>query len=182
MGKARTSTGCACLSIGNLARTHQENLKAKIRFLLKNERSGYSLAASDLYQSLYIRLMRTPNLRAQTKAGFLALCNKILRNLLVSYARKRKHLRQKQGGSLPERLPAIPVEVESDGWTEKRKRFCRSLERLQERFPHKAQIARMIFVGYKTPQICAALGKDKGYVDRHWASAKIFLEADVLKA
>ncbi len=156
---------------------NHKQLSAKARYLLRHERLGHSLAPSDLLQSLYLRLHPIPTTKLQDKNGFLGLCHRMMKNLLVDHARKKKHLKQKLGGSLPERLPAQSNRNLSD----RRQILDLALQHLEGKFPHKAQIARMMLAGEKAGQIGAALGKDKGYVDRHWASARKYLEAEVTR-
>jgi RNA polymerase sigma-70 factor (ECF subfamily) len=60
------------------------------------ERTGHTLQTSALVNEAYIRLIDWKKVRWQNRAHFFGVCAKLMRNILVDYARKQRYA--KRGG------------------------------------------------------------------------------------
>lgn len=69
--------------------------RSKLRF----ERSGHTLNTTALVNEAYLKLVQVDRLRYQSRAHFLAIAARAMRNILVSHARRRKRI--KRGGGAP---------------------------------------------------------------------------------
>lgn len=63
---------------------------------LNGERAGHTLQTSALVNEAYMRLIDWKEVRWQNRAHFFGVCAKLMRNILVDYARHRHY--QKRGG------------------------------------------------------------------------------------
>src|SRR6185503_5841458 len=70
---------------------------------MKKENADHTLQTSALVNEAYIRLVDQKNTRWQNRAHFFAIAAKIMRRILLNYARDEK--REKRGGT------AIPVSL-----------------------------------------------------------------------
>jgi RNA polymerase sigma factor (TIGR02999 family) len=74
---------------------HQE-LHRIARGCMAGERPGHSLQASALVNEAYIRLIDTQRVSWQDRAHFLSMAARLMRRILVDYARTKQY--QKRGG------------------------------------------------------------------------------------
>jgi RNA polymerase sigma-70 factor (ECF subfamily) len=63
---------------------------------MAGERAGHSLQATALVNEAYMRLIDVQHVNWQNKAHFLAMAARLMRRILVDYARSRSY--QKRGG------------------------------------------------------------------------------------
>lgn len=70
------------------------DLKSIARHRLSNERSGHTLQATALVHEAFLRLSQGDTLDIKDRNHLLALSSRIMRNVLVDYARKRNSKRR----------------------------------------------------------------------------------------
>jgi RNA polymerase sigma factor (TIGR02999 family) len=68
---------------------------------LKSERSGHTLQPTALVNEVYLRLVDQQSATFQSRAQFFGLAARLMRNILVDHARKRRTAKR---GSEPYRL------------------------------------------------------------------------------
>jgi RNA polymerase sigma factor (TIGR02999 family) len=73
-----------------------EELRATARRKLRDERSGHTLNSTALVHEAYLKLVQLDRVEWQSRAQFLAIAAKAIRNILVNHALRRK--RVKRGG------------------------------------------------------------------------------------
>src|SRR5262252_4903859 len=66
---------------------------------MRGERSGHPLQTTALVNEAYLRLIDTDGMRWQNRAHFYAVAAKLMRHILVDFARSRNEL--KRGGGAP---------------------------------------------------------------------------------
>ena len=66
---------------------------------MAGERSGHTLQTSALVNEVYLRLVDLREVSWHNRSHFLAVCAKLMRQILTDYARSR--LRLKRGGGVP---------------------------------------------------------------------------------
>src|ERR1700757_270540 len=74
---------------------HQE-LQRIARGCIRRERPGDSFQATALVHETYLRLVDTQHMNWQNRAHFLAMAARLMRRILVDYARSKGY--QKRGG------------------------------------------------------------------------------------
>jgi RNA polymerase sigma factor (TIGR02999 family) len=71
-------------------------LRGLARFHLRRERAGHTLSTTALAHEAYLRLTQIERLGLEDRAHFLALASRVMRRVLIDYARRRN--RQKRSG------------------------------------------------------------------------------------
>ena len=150
---------------------------AELRRLAKRrmrlERPDHTLQTSALINEAYLRLVDVRNVHWQNRAHFFALCARLMRRILVDYARTRHYV--KRGGGVqpisldqslavaPERSPDL-VAVDD------------ALHALAEVDARKAQVVELRFFGGLTVEEAAEVLKvSPETVRRDWKLAKVWL-------
>lgn len=73
-----------------------EELRRIARRCLRHERARHSLAATALVHEAYVRLIDTQRVKWQDRTHFLAMSARIMRQILVDHARRKRY--QERGG------------------------------------------------------------------------------------
>src|SRR5215208_4893646 len=76
-----------------------EELHRLARRYMGRERSGHTLQTSALVNEAYVRLIDWKNVRWQNRAHFFAVSARLMRRILVDFARDRQYLKR-GGGAL----------------------------------------------------------------------------------
>lgn len=137
------------------------------------ERSGHTLQTTALINEVYLRLLGSREVSWQNRSHFLAVCAKLMRQILTDYARAR--LSQKRGAgqasvSLDSNLsvlgePRVDLLALDD-----------ALNRLAAFDQRKSKIVELRFFGGLTAEETAeALGVSAETVHRDWKFAKVWL-------
>jgi RNA polymerase sigma factor (TIGR02999 family) len=150
---------------------HQE-LHRIARACMRGERAGHSLQATALVNEAYLRLIDVQHVDWQNRAHFLAMSARLMRRILVDFARKRQY--QKRGGgaqqiTLNESLLVTPpgrTLVDLDD----------ALEALTKFDERKARVVEMrFFGGLSVDETAAVLKVSPDTVMRDWRLAKAWL-------
>jgi RNA polymerase sigma factor (TIGR02999 family) len=140
---------------------------------LRNEKSCHTLQTTALVNEAYLRLVAIDGIRWQDRAHFFAISSRMMRRILVDFARSREYL--KRGGkmqqvSLDETLLASP-EKEID-----LVKLDDALNRLSEEDERKSKVVEMrFFGGMSVEETAEALGISAVTVMRDWKFAKLWL-------
>jgi RNA polymerase sigma-70 factor, ECF subfamily len=151
---------------------YQELHQAAHRYMAR-ENSGHTLQTTALVNEVYLRLFDLGELSWQNRAHFLAVCARLMRQILIDYARSRRRL--KRGGGVENvplegelRVPGDPsvgVLALDDA--------LKSLAVFDER---KSRVVELRFFGGLTADETAeALGISCETVLRDWKIAKVWL-------
>jgi RNA polymerase sigma factor (TIGR02999 family) len=84
-----------------------DELRTMARRKLRHERSGHTLDTTALVHEAYLKLVHLDPTQWQSRAHFLAVAARAMRNILVNHALRRKRL--KRGGG------AVHVQIEGTG-------------------------------------------------------------------
>lgn len=156
-----------------------KELRRLAHYQLQAERPDHTLQSTALVHEVYLRLFRGRPKEFQNRAHFIAVASRIMRQVLVDYARERR-AGKRDGGCriLLECLDAMPVNGDAelialdDALSE--------LTRLDER---QGRIVEMkFFGGLSAPEISEALGLSRATVDRDWATARLWLHRQMSRA
>jgi RNA polymerase sigma factor (TIGR02999 family) len=137
-----------------------------------------TMQPTELVHELYLRLPGVREFDWQSRAQFLNVAAKMMRNIIVDHARKR--LSVKRGGGLAE------VELPSDlGAPESRLDVLvvhDALDRFAKRYPRQAHVVELRFFGGLTAEEVCEVLKSTGIesslrtVERDWTFAKAWLQ------
>ena len=151
---------------------YQELHQAAHRYMAR-ETSGHTLQTTALVNEVYLRLFNLRELSWQNRAHFLAVCARMMRQILIDYARTRRRLKRGGGkdnvsldGEL--RIPGDPcVGVLA---------LDEALKSLAAFDPRKSQVVELRFFGGLTAgETAEALGISSETVLRDWKIAKVWL-------
>jgi RNA polymerase sigma-70 factor (ECF subfamily) len=150
-----------------------EELRRVASRQMAGERESHTLQTTALIHEVYVRLVDVPSASIRNRAHFFAMCARLMRNVLVDFARSRGY--QKRGGgaahvALDEALIVSPAPdpdlVELDA----------ALERLAAFDRRKSQVVELrFFGGLSVEDTAEALDVSPETVMRDWKVAKAWL-------
>jgi len=156
-----------------------DDLHRAARRYMADERSDHTLQATALVNEAYLRLLDSAHPSWQSRAHFFAVCGRIMRRILVDWARSRQAL--KRGSDVP------PLELQEAAAVTGRPgtdlvAIHDALEALAALDPRKAQIVELRFFGGLTAKETAeVLRVSEETVLRDWKLAKSWLRRELNK-
>jgi RNA polymerase sigma-70 factor, ECF subfamily len=173
-----------------------EELRQLAQRHLRRERSDHTIQKTALVNEAFVRLVGQQSVDWQSRAHFIGLASKLMRRVLVDYARAR--LADKRGGgagvlSLDEM--AAPEADEAPDTTptalqhldahtqEEVSAIDQALQRLEQIDVRQAQIVEMrYFGGLTVEQTAEAVGISEATVKREWTLARAWLRRELGKS
>jgi RNA polymerase sigma factor (TIGR02999 family) len=142
------------------------------RYMMR-ERSDGTLQTSALVNEAYIRLIDARHIPWQDRAHFFAVSAKLMRRILVEFARRRAY--QKRGGGMP-RVALEDAAVASPDRSEDVVALDDALNALAEFDPRKAKVVELRFFAGLTPlETAEVLDLSPRTVFRNWRLARSWL-------
>jgi RNA polymerase sigma-70 factor, ECF subfamily len=157
-----------------------QELRRMAHRYLAGQRPGHTLQTTALVHETYLRLVDCRQVRWQDRSHFLAVTAKLMRRILVDYARSRNA--NKRGGAVP------PVSLdESLDFAPPRSAdlvaLDDSLEALATIDPRKSKVVELkFFGGLDTGEIAEVLEVSQQTVLRDWKLAKVWLLRELSRA
>jgi|SRR5580658_9578747 RNA polymerase sigma-70 factor (ECF subfamily) len=143
------------------------------RRCLSRERSEHTIQATALVHEAYVRLVGIKDVQWQDRAHFFAVGARVMRRVLVDYARARGRAKREGGVHLESFSDALLVTSEPDPMVV---RLDEALEKLADFDSRKAQVVEMRYFGGLTAvEIAAVLRISPQSVHRDWSLAKSWL-------
>jgi RNA polymerase sigma-70 factor, ECF subfamily len=140
---------------------------------LRQERADHTLQPTALVHEAYLRLLGQKNLTLANRSQFFAMAAKMMRRILVDYAKSRH--RQKRGG-LQQKIPLDEVPCLSQERAASLVALDDSLKRFAELYPRKSQVVELrYFGGLSVEEAAEVLHISKPTVMRDWDFAKAWL-------
>jgi RNA polymerase sigma-70 factor (ECF subfamily) len=140
---------------------------------LKSERGGHTLQATALVHEAYLRLCQTEGISWEDRSHFFRVAARIMRRILVDYARQRGAKKRNDGMTPVSIDSAIAISSEE---SQHAIDVDEMLVRLAELNVRQAQVVEMRFFGGLTEkEIASTLGVDLKTVGRDWAKARAWL-------
>lgn len=156
-----------------------DELRRLAKRCLYSERPGHTLRATALVHEAYLRLMDA-DIGWQDRAHFYAVAARVLRRILVEYA--RAHGRQKRGGG-EEPVPLDEAMVVGPEASSTVLELDDALQRLSTLDPRKAEIIQLLFFGGLTyEEAAAALDISPATVHRELKLAKAWLHRELAES
>ena len=153
-----------------------EELRKLAAQKMAQENPGQTLQATGLVHEAYLRMVGTKtNLSYRNRSHFFATAATAMRRILVDSARARNS--EKHGGGR-RREPLEDVAAHSSN--DELLALNDALAALAVDAPLKAQVVELRYFGGLTgDQVADVLGISPSTVDRHWAFARAWLQAQV---
>lgn len=156
-----------------------DELHRLAHYYMSGERAGHLLQTSALVNEAYLRLIDSSRVRWQNRAHFLAVSARLMRRILVDFARTQES--QKRGGGLQRISLAEAMNISP----EKERDLValdEALESLAEIDERKARVVELRFFGGLTVEETAeALNVSVDTVMRDWKFAKVWLLRELSK-
>lgn len=140
---------------------------------LRGEREGHTLDTAALVHESYLHLVHRPGDTWQNRAQFFAVASKVMRRILVDYARRRRAL--KRGGDQVHVAwqPGIGAE-ERD--LDELLTLDEALTALAERDGRLGDVVECrFFGGMSSAETAQALGVSRRTIERDWTRARAYL-------
>lgn len=155
---------------------YQDLHRAAHRYMLR-ERSSHTLQTTALIHEVYLRLVGARRISWQNRAHFLAICARLMRRVLVDFARSRAY--QKRGAAAPH-LALNEALVVSSRPDPNLVALDDALSHLAEVDPRKSQVVELrFFGGLNVEETAAALDVSPETVMRDWKLAKAWLRREM---
>jgi len=160
-------------AMGQLATVLDQELHRLASRHIAGERRGHILQTTALVNEAYIKLIDWKSVQWQNRAQFFAMASRIMRHILVDYARAQH--RQRRGGSalqvglsdaanLPHRDASDLVDIDE------------ALQALESLAPRQARVVELrFFGGLSLEETAEVLKVSVGTVRRDWSLARAWL-------
>jgi RNA polymerase sigma factor (TIGR02999 family) len=137
------------------------------------EQPGHTLQTTAVVHEVYLRLVDVDNVGWQNRAHFYAICARLMRRILIDFARSRNY--QKRGGQIPhielEEAATVSAVVGSEILA-----VDEALKQLAKLDQRKSEVVELRFFGGLTvEEVAAALKVSPETVLRDWKLAKAWL-------
>jgi RNA polymerase sigma factor (TIGR02999 family) len=146
---------------------------------LRRERSGHTLQSTALVHEAYLRLMDQGAPDTESRAHFVAVAARLMRQILIDYARSRGA--QKRGAKL-----LVDVDVKDEPATQMQQKetdvvaLDEALQELSQRDEQQAQIVELRYFGGLTiEEVSEVLKISPATVKRDWSMAKAWLTREL---
>ncbi len=140
---------------------------------LRHERGDHTLNATALVHEAYLKLMDADQVSWQNRAHFFAIAARVMRQILISYA--RKHNAEKRGGGAPDTL-LEGKEISLDERADELLALDEALTRLGAFDDRLARVVEYRFFGGLTiEETASVLDVSTMTVKRDWSKAKAWL-------
>jgi RNA polymerase sigma-70 factor (ECF subfamily) len=157
-----------------------DELRRLARRYMGRERAGHTLQATALVNEAYLRLIHVKQVQWQNRAHFFALSARVMRRILVDFARVRG--KDKRGGGVRKVTldEALVVSPQSRPDLVALDEALRALEAVH---PRKSQVVEMrYFGGLSVDETAEALHVSPDTVKRDWRFAKLWLVRELSRA
>ncbi|HKP86737.1 MAG TPA: sigma-70 family RNA polymerase sigma factor [Blastocatellia bacterium] len=157
-----------------------EELRRVARRYLRRERQAPTLQSSALVHEVYLRLIDVKSVEWQDRAHFFAISARLMRQILVDFARRRRQLKRGGGAgsllSLDEAL-MVPQEPAADLVA-----LDEALATLASLNPRQGRVVELRYFGGLTEEEIAEVLKISARTVRHdWSLARAWLYRELSK-
>jgi RNA polymerase sigma factor (TIGR02999 family) len=144
---------------------------------LGHERRNHTMQPSSLVQEAFLRLLPGVDAGWRDRAHFFAVASRIMRHVLVDYARE-KHRTKRGGGAV--HIPVDAAVVLSSEQVEEIVAVDLALQRLAKSDERKSKVFEMrFFGGLSVEETAEALGVAPNTVIRDWNFARAWLRREL---
>jgi RNA polymerase sigma factor (TIGR02999 family) len=166
-------------ALGAVAPVIYQELRRLAHYHLRSERADHTLQSTALVNEAFIRLIGNQPAQLHNRAHFVAIASRLMRQILVQYARTRRA--GKRDGGLRISLEDVKdLPIAGDDELVALDDALNELTRIDDR---QGKIVQMKFFGGLSSQdISEVLGISLATVERDWATARIWLRREMTRA
>lgn len=145
--------------------------------VMRSERTGHTLSPTDVVHDVFLRLVDAQRIEPRDRSHFLAIAGRVMRHVLVDYARRRNAAKRSGGGrSVTLNLCIDPAAQSEHGVME----IHDALDCLARVDPRAAAVAEArLFGGLTIDEIAVSLGVSRRTVDGNWLLARRWLTREL---
>jgi len=157
--------------------TYKE-LRQLAHYHLQSERPDHTLQSTALVHEAYLRLLGGQPAELQNRAHFIAVASRLMRQILVDYARERRASKRDGGCRISvDYLDALPITGDAELLA-----LDDALDELSRIDERQGKIVEMkFFGGLSAPEISQVMGISRATIDRDWATARVWLHRQMSK-
>jgi len=146
---------------------------------MAGERPGHVLQATALVHEVYLRLVDVHRVQWQDRAHFFAMAARLMRRVLVDFARARKN--QKRGGAL-HRVTFDENLLAASDTPDDLIAIDEALRSLAAQYDRKSQVVELrFFGGWSVEETAETLGVSVRTVNSDWNTARAWLSRELTK-
>lgn len=146
------------------------NLRRLARYLMRGERKGHTMQATELVNQVYFRLVGAKDRDWRNRAHFFAIAGRAMRRHLIDYARGRPEATIVALEGVKDSLPADTAKIDLAITVD------RLLDQLAETKPEWCGIVEVkYFLGLTDDEAAEALGMKLRTMQRMWLDARRWL-------
>lgn len=150
-----------------------EELRALAGAYFRNQPLDHTLQPTALVHEAFVKLVQDPALESRSRAHFMALAARIMRQVLVDHARGRA--REKRGGDM-QRVNLDSVHLPADGHTIDVLALEDAMSRLSQISEQKARLVELRFFGGLSEEEAAeVLRISRAAASREWRFTRAWL-------
>lgn len=150
-----------------------EELRRLARRQMAGERPGHTLQPTALVNEAYLRLVNLTQMRWQNRAHFFAMGARLMRRILVDFARSRGYQKRGAGATQVSFTQALDVAAGQPTDVVAINDALEALARVDER---KSQVVELrFFGGLSVEETAAVLNVSRETVKRDWQFSKLWL-------
>ena len=149
-----------------------EDLRTLARRQMAGERPGHTLQPTALVNEAYLRLVNLKQMDWQNRAHFFAMGARLMRRILVDFARSRRY--QKRGGGAKQVPFDQALEVAAGQPTDV-VALNEALEALAAVDARKSRVVERFFGGLSVEETAEVLNVSRETIKRDWTFAKMWL-------
>lgn len=152
-----------------------EELRRLAHHYLRSERPEHTLDSGALVNEAYLRLVGSEPVELQNRHHFFGVAARLMRQILVDYARNRKAAKR-DGGRRVSLSNAMDIPIANEDLLA----LDRALEELARIDERQAKIVELkFFAGLSSSATASVLEISRATVDREWAVARLWLHRNV---
>jgi RNA polymerase sigma factor (TIGR02999 family) len=154
-----------------------QELRSVAHGQLGGEKPGHTLNTTALVHEAYLKLVNIRQVQWRDRAHFFAMASRLMRRILIDYARARK--REKRGGDV------VPVPLEeafgvSGDRADDLVALDDALTRLEAMSPRQCRVVEYrCFAGLSVEETAVVLESSPATVKRDWAFARAWLNREL---
>lgn len=150
-----------------------EELRRLAHHYLKRERPGHTLQTSALVNEAFLRLVDQTNIQWQNRAHFFGIAARLMRQILVDYARRQRYAKRGGDAQRVQLDESIIVSPERAAEVVALDEALKSLAKID---PRQSEIVELrFFGGLSIEETADVLAVSPGTVMRDWTLAKAWL-------
>ena len=155
----------------------EDELRRLAHRYMSRERAGHTLQTTALVNEAYLRLIDQKNVNWQNRAHFFAIAAKMMRRILVDYARQKKYAKR-GGGAI--HVSLTKANAVSNERSAEVMALDEALSELEIIDSSQARVVELRFFGSLTINETAhAMGISIDMVKREWSTAKAWLHREM---